>query len=134
MTLLQVAYVLDAAVSFPIALATLAGNESVARVALGEKLPVNSDVHILVGSLWMAIAMCSAAGIFFPLAMAAVLVLQLIYKGLWIVLFVMPRCCTQRSDEVPWRMATMFLGFVIVYPVGHSLDAGVLELVMIEEC
>ena len=116
MSPLQIGYVLDLAVSLPVALVTLIGSEPAAKRLFREKLPEDPSVRIALGAMWLAIALGSAAGIALPVAMAPVLVLQLVYKGLWILLFALPRWLGGRFAEVPLRTALTFLAFVVVYP------------------
>lgn len=116
MTLLQIGFVVDAVVTFPFALATLIGCERWAQLLFRESLPESHSLRTILGSLWMAILMCSLVGVFFPVEMSPVLILQLIYKGLWIAWFAIPRWLSGRSAEVPWRIAGIFLAFILVYP------------------
>ena len=123
MTLLQIAYLLDAMVSVPVALTPLIGSKTAMRCLLGEELPQNTSVSMLLGALWMAIALCLIAGLAYPLAMSPVLILQLIYKSLWVVLFAVPRWIRGRHDEVSAKIAAIFLTYIAVYPWVIPWDA-----------
>jgi hypothetical protein len=64
----------------------------------------------------MAILVGSALGLCFPVPMAPVLLIQVIYKSTWLLVFVLPRLGTGRRGEVPWGMALTFLVIVASYP------------------
>lgn len=116
MSLLQIGFIVDAVVTCPFALATLIGSERAAQLLFRGGLPESPSVRTILGSLWAAILLCSVTGVFFPVAMSPVLILQLIYKGLWILLFAVPRWLSGRAAEVPRRIAGIFVAFVLVYP------------------
>lgn len=116
MSLLQTAYLLDVIVSIPFALTMLIGNERAAGLLFNERLPESDSIRMVLGTLWTAILVCSLVGVFFPVAMSPILILQVIYKGLWLILFAVPRWLGGRATEVPWRIAGIFLSFVLIYP------------------
>jgi len=64
----------------------------------------------------MAILIGSVMGQFFPASMASLLLIQVIYKTLWLLVYVLPRLRTGRRGEVPWGMALSFLLIVASYP------------------
>lgn len=73
-----------------------------------------TDVIRLTGCLWFAIACLSLAGLWFPFTFSPVLLLQLIYKGLWLLVVVVP--AIKQSREFPSAMAVFFLVWVLVLP------------------
>ncbi|MEM7626030.1 MAG: hypothetical protein AAF333_10420 [Planctomycetota bacterium] len=51
----------------------------------------DSDLAVrLIGCLWAAIAIVSAAGLVWPTGMAGVLLIQLVYKSLWLIAVALP--------------------------------------------
>jgi hypothetical protein len=48
--------------------------------------------------------------------MSPLLLIQVIYKTLWLVVFVLPLLVRGRSGEVPWGIAGTFLFIVLTYP------------------
>jgi hypothetical protein len=44
-------------------------------------------------------------GLFFPIKMSVLLLIQVIYKTLWLLVYAMPRILNQLSNEVPWGIA-----------------------------
>jgi hypothetical protein len=75
-----------------------------------------TDVIRLVGCLWLAIAILSVLGLWRPLTFSPVLLLQLIYKGLWLLVVAIP--AIKNNQPYPSGMATFFLVlvFVLVLP------------------
>jgi hypothetical protein len=62
--------------------------------------------------------MCSVAGLFHPIVFAPILLLQVIYKTVWLVFYVLPRLRNAESrKEIHWSMAASFLLIVIFYPL-----------------
>lgn len=70
----------------------------------------------VVGAFWVAIAALSAVGLFYPLAVAPVLVLQVIYKGLWLLGVAVPALLAGEADALPLGMAGFFLIWVVALP------------------
>ncbi len=48
--------------------------------------------------------------------MSPLLLIQVVYKSLWLAVFVLPRVVRGRADEVPWGIALTFLVIVVSYP------------------
>jgi len=55
-------------------------------------------------------------GLFYPMPMSPLLLIQVIYKTLWMLVFVLPRMLTGRSNEIPWGITLTFLVIVLSYP------------------
>ena len=116
MILLYVAYTLNIAVLIPAALLALLGGEAGNRRVFQDKFPESEGTRTIVGSLWTAILVGSCLGLFYPIQMSPVLLLQITYKSLWLLVFVLPRLLTGRGREVPWGLAATFLVVVVSYP------------------
>ncbi|MEM1043293.1 MAG: hypothetical protein AAGI91_11770 [Bacteroidota bacterium] len=69
----------------------------------------------VVGAFWCTVAILSAVGLFLPEQMAVLLVVQLVYKALWLLAFAMP---AWRAGEaaVPSGVAVSFALWVVVLP------------------
>lgn len=73
-----------------------------------------TDLIRLVGCLWLAIAILSVCGLWRPLTFSPVLLLQLIYKGTWLLVVAIP--AIRNNQAYPSGMATFFLVWVLVLP------------------
>jgi len=72
--------------------------------------------HIrLIGALWGGIFILSIIGLFYPLKMSPVLVLQLIYKGSWLLVVALPNIIQHKP--FPTGMATFFIIWVVILPI-----------------
>lgn len=73
-----------------------------------------SDSFRLVGALWFAIFLLSIVGLFYPVKMSPVLMLQFIYKGSWLIVAALPAILNKQ--EYPSGMAAFFLIWVLLLP------------------
>ncbi len=73
-----------------------------------------TEVIRLVGCLWLGITVLSILGLWKPITFSPVLLLQLIYKGTWLLVVALPAI---RNDEsFPTGMAIFFVVWVLVLP------------------
>lgn len=70
----------------------------------------------VVGSFWIAIAVCSAIGLWKPMPMSGILVVQLLYKTTWLFAFALPAYLAGRSSDVNWGVAGFFAVWVVALP------------------
>jgi hypothetical protein len=87
--------------------------QTAARAVFSGSLSPNHTV-VITGSFWIAIAVCSALGLRNPLAWSPVLFIQLLYKGLWLILGAAPVWLGRRSEPQPEAMNLFFLIWVVV--------------------
>ena len=116
MTLLHLPYIFNIIVLIPIGLLTLLGGEKGGQLACQSKFPESEGFRTILGSLWTAILIGSVLGLFFPITMSALLLIQVIYKSLWLLVYAIPRMLKQGSNEVPWGIASTFLVIIVSYP------------------
>lgn len=116
MTTLLIPYVFNIIVLLPIALMTLFGGERGGQIAGMGKFPESEGFRTILGSIWTAILIGSVLGLFWPVCMAPLLLIQVIYKTLWLLVFVLPRMLGGRSQEVPSGISLTFLVIVLSYP------------------
>lgn len=87
-----------------------------------------SDAFRLVGALWLGIALLSLIGIFKPILMTPVLLLQLWYKGTWLIAAIIQALVDKSFAGVPPQMAVFFAVWIVVLPFaipwGHFFSAG----------
>ena len=109
---LRFAYLANIIILVPVALPTLLGVGDTAQGRFAE----SAGYRQLVGALWTAILLCSLLGLCRPEAFAFVLLLQLIYKSLWLSCYAVPRFVAGRVHEIPPGIALSFLGIVALWP------------------
>jgi hypothetical protein len=73
-----------------------------------------TEVIRLVGCLWLAIAILSMLGLWRPLSFSPILLVQLIYKGTWLLVVALP--AIKNNQPYPTGMALFFLVWVLVLP------------------
>ncbi len=109
-------YIFNIIVLVPIGSMTLLGGERGGRLASQGKFQESEGFRTILGSLWTAILVGSLQGLFWPVPMSSLLLIQVIYKTLWLLPFVLPRFLSGRMGEVPWGIALTFLVIVVTYP------------------
>jgi hypothetical protein len=72
--------------------------------------------RILVGAFWVGILSLSILGLFHPLRYSPILLLQLIYKAIWLIVYVVPRLLRGDLATVPWGITSSFAAIVVVWP------------------
>jgi hypothetical protein len=88
-------------------------SETSANTVFSGAYPAN-PLSKLVGCLWLSIAFLSVLGLFRPIVFSPVLLIQLFYKGLWLIAVALP--AIQNNQAYPKPMATFFLIWVIILP------------------
>jgi hypothetical protein len=116
MTPLLLPYIFNIIVLIPIGLLTVLGGEKGGQLACQSKFPESEGFRTILGSLWIAILIGSVLGLFFPRTMSALLLIQVIYKTIWLLVYAMPRMLKQRGNEVPWGISLTFLVIIVSYP------------------
>jgi len=74
----------------------------------------HTELIRLIGALWFSIAVLSVFGIFRPIEFSPVLLLQLIYKGAWLLVVAWP--AYKNNQPFPVAMAWFFIVWVLVLP------------------
>jgi hypothetical protein len=86
----------------------------------------SAGLRLLVASLWTAILAASVCGLFFPRFVAPLLLVQIVYKTLWLAVFVIP-LMLQPTAKWPSGVAICFALIVLSYPFlfwfGYIKDA-----------
>jgi hypothetical protein len=101
------------AILVPVALGSLTGLLPIS----GGRFPESAGWRTIAGSLWTGILVCSIAGFFQPNVFAPILFLQVVYKAVWLIFYVLPRLGSPRTrKEIHWGIAGSFLLIVILYP------------------
>ncbi len=108
-------YIFNIFVLIPVGLMPL-GGASGKRLVFRGKLPGNADFRTISGSAWTVILIGSVIGLFHPVSMSPVLLVQVIYNSLLLSVFVVPLLVRGRFGEVNWGIAGTFLLIILTYP------------------
>jgi hypothetical protein len=110
---LQIPYALNIAILTPVCLAMFAGRGQGA--VFQSAVSASRGLELLVGSLWLSILAASAAGLIFPRIFAPLLAMQVFYKLIWLLAFVVP-AAVERA-RLPAGIAACFAAIVLTWPV-----------------
>jgi hypothetical protein len=109
--ILRIAFVANIVILVPVCFSMFTGKTSeVFNGAVDE----SAGLRLLVGSLWAAILVASIAGMVRPQFFAPVILIQVFYKALWLLVFVVPAIRSARP--VPTGISIVFLLIVISHP------------------
>jgi hypothetical protein len=75
-----------------------------------------SDPFLLgvVGATFTAFAICAAFGLHAPVRFAPVVLMQLLYKTLWLALVFAPRALHGAAPAYAWTLALVFASYVVL--------------------
>ena len=110
---LRIIYVLNIIVAGQIAISAMSNPKTAAMTTFGNAYQP-TEVMKLVGCLWLGIAILSVLGLFKPITFSPVLLIQLIYKGTWLLVVALP--AIRNNELYPKAMASFFLVWVITLP------------------
>jgi hypothetical protein len=110
---LYFAYGFNILILVPVVYATLFGG-GVTNV-FESKVPESAGLRLMIGSLWFAILVSSVAGFVCPEFFAPVVIVQVIYKSLWLLLFILP--LARSGAPIPIGITAVFGLIVVSYPV-----------------
>ena len=114
--MLRIPYAINIAILVPVCL-SLARERGRPRLATFQGKVENSEgLRWLLFSLWTAILLGSIAGLFEPVRLAPLLAVQIIYKAIWLLAFVLPLARTRGLTAVPWGITSSFIFIVLVWP------------------
>ena len=78
------------------------------------QMPIQDPmVFGIVGSAYLAFAIAAILGLRFPLRCVPVLMLQLIYKSVWLVGVFLPTLISGAPAAYAWVLAAIFLSYVV---------------------
>jgi hypothetical protein len=113
MTALKLTYIANILVAGWISTTSLISPTRASR-AVFQNAYQPTELIRLVGALWLAIAVLSALGLWRPLVFSPVLLVQLIYKGTWLLIVALP--AIKNQTPYPSGMAACFLLWTLVLP------------------
>ena len=86
---------------------------SAPKYVFNEAYKANDSMRV-IGSFWIGIGLVSLMGIFRPMKFCPILVLQLIYKGIFLIVEVIPKLA--RKEAVPTGLTVCFVVWVVFLP------------------
>ena len=116
MNLLLLPYIFNILVLIPVGLTMPFGGAAGRRLIFQGKLPESAEMRTISGSAWTVILIGSVIGLFHPVSMSPVLLIQVIYNSLWLASSSCPSWCVVISGDVPWGIAGTFLFIILTYP------------------
>ncbi len=113
MIALKIVYIANIIVAGWISLTSLFSPKTAATTVF-QNAYQSTEVMRLVGCLWLAIAILSLLGLWRPISFSPILLVQLIYKGMWLLVVALP--AIRNNQPYPSGMAAFFLIWVLVLP------------------
>ncbi len=113
--MLRIPYALNIFILAPV-LISLLGSSSPMTVVFDGKIAESEGLRLLVAAWWSAILLCSALGLIWPDRFVAILVLQVIYKSLYLAIFLLPALLLTGSGSIPWGLTNCFIAIVVIWP------------------
>jgi hypothetical protein len=113
MIALKIVYIANIIVASWISLTSMISPRKAAMTVFQSTYPSN-EVMKLVGCLWFAIAILSVLGLWKPISFSPILLVQIIYKGTWLLIVALP--AIKNNQPYPSGMALFFLIWVLVLP------------------
>ncbi len=109
---LQVIYALNILVAGFVGLTALFFPKFSATIVFENTIIPNYSQRI-VGCLWTAIALGSVLGLLDPVKWSPILLIQLLYKGFWLIFVALPMLFQGKIADIPRGIACFFLVWVV---------------------
>lgn len=116
MTAIRLVFAANVLVAGAVGLASLIGGAPALRGVWQSAVEPSSQPVRIVGAFWTTIALLSIMGLASPRAFAPVLLVQLLYKGIWLAVVALPALVAGRGSEIPAGIAVFFAAWVLVLP------------------
>lgn len=113
MTILKIIYLANIIVAGWISISSIFFPKIAATTVFQNAYPTTEIIR-LVGCLWLSIAILSILGLWQPINFSPILLVQLIYKGTWLLVVALPAILN--NQKYPTGMALFFLIWVVVLP------------------
>ncbi len=111
---LRIPYALNIAILLPVCWAMFSGKGESLVFQGAIATSAAPGLELLVGSLWLAILLGSIAGLVLPFPMAPLLLVQIVYKAAWLVVFVVPALLG--DAPIPFGITVCFVAIVASWP------------------
>lgn len=114
--MLRLPYVANLVILLPVCASMFWGRNQETVAAFEDKVAEVAGLRLLVASLWCAILLCSIGGLFAPQRFVPILLLQVIYKALYLAIYVVPTARSVGWRGVPLGVAISFAAIVAIWP------------------
>ncbi|MEM8876267.1 MAG: hypothetical protein AAGD23_00205 [Pseudomonadota bacterium] len=114
--LLRAAYAANILILLPVVVSLFRVRSIEPLPAFGHCGSADAPVAFVLASLWGGILMCSALGLFAPVALIPLLIFQVVYKAIYLASFVALAVLRGKHDTVPIGMVAVFSVIVTVWP------------------
>ncbi len=114
--MLRIPFVINILILVPVCWAMLRAPDGGVASVFGGRVDPSEGFRLIVWSMWVAILCGSVLGLVWPERMLPLLGVQVIYKSLWLALFVWPLWKAGGWAAVPQGVAASFLFIVVSWP------------------
>ncbi len=114
---LLIPYALNIVILVPVCHAMLTGGGLAggASSIFEGKVADSAGLRLMVGSLWLSILLASIAGLRWPAFFAPIVLVQIVYKAVWLGAFVLPLWWVDKP--YPVGISVVFFAIVAGYPI-----------------
>jgi hypothetical protein len=109
-------YVVNLLMLVPVTAAMLLTADGGLRSVFEGKQPDAPGFRLMILGFWLAVLVGSLFGLAQPRTWAPLLVVQVIYKSVWLLAFALPAWRAGGASAVPMGIAASFLFIVCTYP------------------
>lgn len=113
---LRLAYGFNILVLAPVLIGLYAHRGDGVILALGGGIANVDGLRLLVTSLWLAILLLSIAGLVAPRLFIPLLVLQVVYKSVYLATYVAPVIGQKGWGAAPWGPTIVFAAIIVIWP------------------
>lgn len=110
-------YVVNLLMLVPVAGAMLLTADGGLRSVFEGKVADAPGLRLMILGFWLAVLVGSVFGLYEPRRWAPLLVVQVVYKSVWLLAFALPAWRAGGAAAVPLGIAASFLFIVCTYPV-----------------
>lgn len=110
----RIPFVLNILILMPVCWSMFFGANGPSVEAFEHRIADSPALRLLVASLWFAILACSVMALWAPGQFTAILILQIVYKALWLAAFAAP--VIAMGGTPPIGVSLSFAAIVAVWP------------------
>ncbi len=114
--MLRIPFIINLLILVPVCLAMATSRDGGVASVFEGKVAASEGFRIIVFAMWTAILIGSVAGLVWPERMLPLLMLQVVYKSVWLALFAWPLFRSGGWAAVPQGVTASFIFIVAVWP------------------